>query len=643
MKMYKLFMALLAALLLWSACGDGNDSIDDNGSTIVPDDNENSKTAIIVWEMPFTLKVKPPMPFTADDVAKPLVMNVSGDNLAGTLVLQDADGTFAGRLTVTGSLADDAVLTGEIEISQSADADAYSSVLSLDDLKAKCGHIYTANFTPANDGIVELTDDKAYFLFIMSPAQHWLDINSQKVALNDDGMVWIALPSKTPLVTNFYKKTYNEVQPGVVDTIDREGYVDLGIVNVLWADKNIGAKRIEDAGSYYEWLDARNSVSAPAEMPKCVVDGQGVNDVRELYSSTESKWGSYNGVDGMFFYVPGYTDCEKDPFLFLPAGGVKQASLFMVGETGMYWTATQLDAVYAYRFYFNKDNFTLDTRIQKNWGQLSVRPILRSDADVQKQEDPGVVDDYRSMELMAFFPEGYSQNDVASWYICKDEDSREEWALYLFKDNTYLLTQYRARTDARVIQNVGDFTIDGTADNEYKNFDITATVWHTKRAVQFRDGSCIFMKKNFQQVVKDLPPVPTKCTQNNSNTSILYFACQDCIENETLAAWYMQTDTNVDDEGFMALFIYKDGSYDFNKCWIRDGVQSGAKVLEGYLDVNDMSRLDFDNMNESVTVISHFKYNNILSIENGAGTLSGYPDVKLERQPVSLCYELLGY
>jgi hypothetical protein len=309
----------------------------------------------------------------------------------------------------------------------------------------------------------------------------------------------------------------------------------------------------------------------------------------------------------------------------------------------MYWTSTQLDASYAYRFNFNKANFQWDTYITKNWGRLSVRPILRSNAEQSSEDDHEEMEDVRTMDLMAFFPEGYSKDNVVSWYVYKNEDAKEEWALYLFKDNTYLLTQLSARTGARVIQNVGDFSVDGVIDDDYKNFDITATVWRTKRTVQFRGGNCTFMKKNFQQVIKDLPPDPIKCTQDNSNTSILYFDCKDCFEKNTLVAWYMQTETNVDDEGFMAMFIYADGSFDFNKCWIRDGVQSGAKVLEGYLDVNDMSRLDFDNINESITVISHFKYHNVLSIANGEGTVSGYPDVKLERQPVSLCYELLGY
>ncbi len=635
---------VFAVFAFLSSCGDGNDALEGNGSSVESDDNGGGSAATVIeWETPLTLRVKPAVPFTDADVAKPIVMTVSGDNVFGTLTLQNTDGTFAGRITVTGGLSDDAVLTGRVEIPPSVNADANTSVISLDDLKVKCGHNYTAKFTSTSDSIIDLTDDKSYFLFIMSPSQHWLKVNSQKYAMGDDGRVWIAMQSQTPLVTNFYKKPYNEVLPGLVDTIDRAGYVDLGIVNVLWADKNIGADNIEDAGNYYEWLDAKNAVPSPAEMPRSGISEQSDNDVKTLYSSTKRMWGQYNGVNGMFFYVPGCTDCEKDPFLFIPAAGVSQSALYMVGETGMYWTSTQLDASYAYRFNFNKAIFQWDTYIAKNWGRLSVRPILRSNAEQSSEDDPEEMEDVRTMDLMAFFPEGYSKGNVASWYVYKNEDAKEEWALYLFKDNTYLLTQLSARTGARVIQNVGDFSVDGAIDGDYKNFDITATVWRTKRTVQFRDGNCTFMKKNFQQVTKDLPPDPIKCTQDNSNTSILYFDCKDCFEKNTLVAWYMQTETNVDDEGFMAMFIYADGSFDFNKCWIRDGVQSGAKVLEGYLDVNDMSRLDFDNINESITVISHFKYHNVLSIVNGVGTVSGYPDVKLTRQPVSLCYELLGY
>lgn len=230
-------------MTLWLvSCGD-----DDNGSSVI--DNGSGETQWVL-EKPYSVQVA--YTFTNEQVAAPIVMNVTGKNVTGALVLQDADGNFAGKLKTPANVADTLDLVGVFEIPASGSDTDDRSTVSLDDLKKKCGHKYTVSFKYKNDAPASPTDDKAYFHFIMSPCQHWMYINSQQYNMNDNGEVWIAVGENTPVVTSFYKMPYNQVEHGKEYTIDRSGFVDLGIANTLWADKNVGAYDYEDYGDYYE-------------------------------------------------------------------------------------------------------------------------------------------------------------------------------------------------------------------------------------------------------------------------------------------------------------------------------------------------------------------------------------------------------
>ena len=648
-NLYFHIIAFLTAVLLVTSCSKG----DDGDAESKKSDADGGNSTVFLQEVKYSLTVKcggsvskaayavddesgvvTPI-FTEEDVAKSLVMNVSGKDVTGSLTLKSTDGTFVGTLTVPADIADTLVLTGSIEIPAADGADNDRSNVSLDDLIQKCGHRYTVSFKYKNAEPLALTDNKAYFHFIMSPLQHWLLVNSNKYTMSNDGEVWIAIDENTSLVTSFYKVANGRAAVGKVCTIDHSGLVDLCIPGVLWADKNVGAESYEDAGSYFEWIAVQSCVSAPME-----ATSHGESDFQTLCSITEHKWGEYKGVPGLFFCVKGFSDHEKNPFIFLPAGGIVQHDkLFQQNEIGSYWNGDSFDSQDGYRFYFNQRHVSIDNHISKDIGSMMVRPVCRIDA---KDVNAGSDEKDQPKEVQPFFPVIYSWDDVAAWYTYKRDEARDEWALYLFKNNTYVVTQYKADTDARVIQNVGDFTINGAADAEYNNFDITATVWRQKKNYEFIDGACKFLNRTFRRELEQKPLMATH-TKDNTGTSILYFPWIAKWNEYQVVAWYKQIDPADEDEDFMALYIYSDNSFNFVKCWIKDGEQVGANILGGFFEKDGIvSVADFNNASFDFHFGDYITRKGTLDIKDGVCTVSGYKDIKMQRKDLNLFMELAG-
>lgn len=157
-------MVMLAALIVCPACGDDGD---DKTS-----DDPGSNSTVFLQNVDYTLKVDSGgQLFSEEDVSKPLVMDVKGDGVSGSLTLKSVDGTFAGKLTVPVGVADTLTLTGTVSVpAAGGDAD-YQSIISLEDLMDKCGHLYTAKFNYKWDEPAALADSKAYFGRIRTSAR----------------------------------------------------------------------------------------------------------------------------------------------------------------------------------------------------------------------------------------------------------------------------------------------------------------------------------------------------------------------------------------------------------------------------------------------------------------------------------------
>ena len=539
MKTTYCIVFLCAALLSLSACGgdDDNDLRPDNGSVVIDDAGE--------WEVPYSLKAKLGvsstsksysivgdtlvMPvFTSSDVAKPLVMTVTGTRVSGSLRLLDTDGTFAGTLTVKGKIPVETKLTGKIAIPSGSGVASSSSRVSLAELVENCGHTYTAEFQYGNSGIVELKDDKAYFQFIMSPLQHRLDVNAKEYAMNDDGIVWIAVQANNPLVTNFYKKPYNDVEPGKVYVVDRSGFVDLGIINTLWADKNVGASRYEGYGSYKSWDMAMLVLNDPLELPLGGNDGR--NDFKQLHDLCDWVWGEYNGVSGYYVFKRGCSDVSDSPHIFLPAAGRSVPGGNLEGNgNGFYWTSTlnEKSAYSSYNLYFTADGVYPTEYYYRNV-QSSMRAIMHSNSS---GSPTGKVDNGNNGSgdedweyVPPYFPfEQYDISKVVAWYSHRDyyekEDSWRFVSLFLFSDGVFVSTINKCRVSDDVMMAIVELTgkYEVTSDKEnvdYANATFKANVTEMNNIETFVsvvDGVCeifgvqeIFKKEPDENIREDI-------------------------------------------------------------------------------------------------------------------------------------------
>ena len=307
-----------------------------------------------------------------------------------------------------------------------------SSNESLAKLMTSCSHTYKADFKSNTTDPIQLYDQNAYVAIQMSPLQHVLEVTVGDVksnyALNSAGQVWIAVAGGTTISTNFLDP--KTATAGHISTIDRAGFVDLGIPSgILWADKNLGATNVYDYGNYYAWGEVATRVDyswvsykyangAYNKLTKyCPTDkndywdGVGTPDgITTIESSddaataTNSKWKmpessdfaalksncywekvtDYNGssVAGYVVYKkksgdsPSYSVAEAT-HIFFPAAGYRFGTyLDDDGSAGYYWSSSLYSVYpdYGRGLNFDSDDVYPNSWYYRRYG-LSVRPV----------------------------------------------------------------------------------------------------------------------------------------------------------------------------------------------------------------------------------------------------------------------------
>ena len=635
---------LIAATVFVTSCSKSDDAD--------PDESDSTHTTTFIYDVPYTLQVTSGksmskmtytesedgsavyLSFTEEDVAKPLVMTITGKDVSGTLTLQNTEGLFSGTLKAPSDAPDTLMLTATIEI-PAAEGDGIDySTISLADLMQKCGHKYSATFQYKHGEPIALIDSKAYFLFKMSCCQHWMEINNSVYILNDEGMVWLAVDGRTSVITNFYRQAYEKVDGGTLYTIDRSGYVDMGIRNILWADRNVGAENIWDYGDYYVWEDALKCVTMPMELPVGGPAYSEDNDYQTLWRNTDMFIDPYHGVEGLYVFRPGHTDTSNDPFLFLPLGGTMNGGARATEDYGCYWTCTEYNDDNAYRFFFRVGNKSPNSYCGKSsLGGLSVRPIRRGN----NQDEEGIY--HKEVKpLVAFFPIDYPTSDVKAWYSYKDEVKQEEWAFYLMNDNKYLVTQNIVDKDRRVLHLYDNFEYGSAKDDDFNNFKINIKAHIDTILVEIKDSVLTFDDKKFHRETEFTELVHTDATVNNADVNPLWFRWPQ--ELHTLTAWYKQVDARYND--FMVLYLASDGDFYVLSCVIKDGGRKEVTIADGNFIVNEGSVLDYRNM--SVTVYAHV--NGIdypampITFKDGRCTILNYT---MELQDFSVLRKMLGF
>ncbi len=358
----------MAAVLLTTSCSKD----EDNNDAVKPDTTKQANTETEQQGVPFTIKVvtgkklskigyedkgatvQPSFTETDEGHLVLDIYNLSTKDAYGSLFLTDyTNGIFNGTLLT-------APQNGEkvgARIVKTGNSD-YSTE-SLTDLMEKCTHYFEGSFTYGSDNTVKLIDQNAYFEIFMSPLQHELSVKIDNYAepyyLNDEGKIWIRVSAGIPFETNFYSKTTPEA--GTIYSIDRSGYVDLGLSDgTLWADKNVGASTYDGAGNYYTFAEAQQltDITLPTS-------GETDNSDFELLK-TQCKWVYQNGG---FYVFKSQQNADKgqsstsfgmystvfDPYIFLPcAGEIRdgETAVTLKESYGFYWSATEKDATNAF-------------------------------------------------------------------------------------------------------------------------------------------------------------------------------------------------------------------------------------------------------------------------------------------------------
>jgi len=487
--MKRTFLTILpvaAALLLATSCSkdsdDNNVSIIDNPQPAVTIEQPAEQPAETTVKIPFTVKVgggeslskigyalqkdgdndiwnKVSRTFDDDDLATgshPITLTVNGAETnsgitESTLSLKkDDDGKFyfEGDITVDADKKDafngetGIALVGEFTVSGTALPKSNDE--SLAKLMESCAHTYKTKdgeFTSKSPSVT-LYDQNVYLAIQMSPLQHNIDVTigdaSSNYPMNSDGQVWIALAANTAVSTNFLSKDASDVVAGHIYTIDRSGFVDLGIEGgILWADKNIGATNVYDYGNYYAWGETTTKETqynwstykygnAYSQLTKYCNDSEygkdGFSDDLTVLESDDdvaytqnTNWSmptteefatlksscywvwtaDYSGKSGYIVYknqgsdagvvvassgtaADGYSTAD-DTHIFLPAAGCRDESgLYDAGSGGYYWSSSLYSGYpdIAYDLYFRDGYVGAQGNVSRYFGQ-SVRAVRR--------------------------------------------------------------------------------------------------------------------------------------------------------------------------------------------------------------------------------------------------------------------------
>lgn len=347
----------MAAVMLTTACSKD----DENQDIVTPDNNEQIAKGELI---PFSIQVVTDNQLSkagafsednkknikiafADADVNVLKMTLQSKVNFGDvayLTLKNINGTFEGDIPASWVGQTIKATVGLLNGS------AISSDISLLDLMGKCNHPLAGEFKVGVNSSVTLTDQNAYFEIKMSPLQHKLDVSingaEKTVDLSNDGKVWVAVNTSSysfaDFKTNFYTKAQDNIKPGQIYTINREGFVDLGLSNgTLWADKNVGANTFEDAGNYYREDDAAlDNLSLPT--------GGGNDDADMTILKNECTWkfvfdeNDPSVVKGFNVFKKNGSNTSTEAHIYLPAAG----SLNTAGEpttaenVGFYWSSS---------------------------------------------------------------------------------------------------------------------------------------------------------------------------------------------------------------------------------------------------------------------------------------------------------------
>ena len=251
------------------------------------------------------------------------------------------------------------------------------------------------------------------------------------------------------------------------------------------------------------------------------------------------------------------------------------------------------------------------------------------------EEQEGLIDDKKDEKATgeeAFFPKAFADKEVAAWYSWteKDKDKTKTEAVFLFKDNTFVVTKNKVHTDGRyerAIEATGTYEL---TEGDYKNGKARAIVMADNGEaagvmnVVIEDGHLttdqgeeVFVIQDNAKVPKASDPDSGNINQggdNNNNNNNNQGGDQGdgfgaffpkAYAGKSISAWYSYAGSE-SEQGFemkyvAAIYFFGDGTYvatsnvavsgptgdSFERTI---GTEGGYRIIEGDFNTGKRSR-----------------------------------------------------
>lgn len=177
-----------------------------------------------------------------------------------------------------------------------------------------------------------------------------------------------------------------------------------------------------------------------------------------------------------------------------------------------------------------------------------------------------------SGSISAFFPEGYSANNVEAWYfyneVQQDGTQRAE-AVFLFNNNTIVVTSHRIKSNGsekREIEYVGTYQLtSGDYDNGtvyVPSMSMTVPVQNGKITPM---GSEVYTRQSNANIPAPQSPTTDNGGNGGGNNNGDYQTTPEAYlpstyAEKTIAAWYSLTSEDNNKTKIQAVFLFTDGS-----------------------------------------------------------------------------------
>ena len=187
------------------------------------------------------------------------------------------------------------------------------------------------------------------------------------------------------------------------------------------------------------------------------------------------------------------------------------------------------------------------------------------------EKDDDVENPDSTTTIEAFFPEGYDANAVVAWYTYEyDDDKQKVEAVYLFNNNTVVVTGRKVYTDGRSEKREIIAVCKYKLEGDFTNGTATVDMDGETMIVTIKNGVMSAMDAEY---VKQSGSVPMATAATNGNSS---GDNNSSNNNEEYATVVMEEPTIVDGVAYFYVTVTNHTKYDYSVgiCYLREAYDS---------------------------------------------------------------------